>query len=453
MNQISLLLHLYVRPLKAFSRILDEGRIAFAAVVAIAVVLALQLPRVAEYRYERYKALVCAFNGHVKDPSDAVKDPPIASELDDDDALALASLVGPPLIQRIAERLAGVNPTEYFTPLVSIALCFVPVGILVLTKFEAIGSFSMVLQRDYSPLLACSLFAWAAAHLLLLAVNGGLWMLHSPLYNHPALWWAAHAYFLLLAALSIRTICGAKLKSSIIAIGGGWASGICGIYLLGVMGNPLLYIASPCLLYYLYGRLAPGVSALGGGLAAQQRFKKNLQTATLNPRDADAHSQLGLIYAQRRQYDAAIECFRAAINADPNEPDAYYQIGRIAREQGRYSDAIESCRAAARLDDKHSSSEVWREIGVASLLSGDASAAREALEKYVERRSYDPEGLCWYGRTLAKLECIEEAWRAFGQAIEAVQTMPPARKRQVKSWEAEAAKELRKLWPAVKTRV
>ena len=46
---------------------------------------------------------------------------------------------------------------------------------------------------------------------------------------------------------------------------------------------------------------------------------------------------------------------------------------------------------------------------------------------------------------MAKLGFPNEARAAFEQAIEAVRTMPPARKRQVRAWESEARRELKKL--------
>ena len=90
-------------------------------------------------------------------------------------------------------------------------------------------------------------------------------------------------------------------------------------------------------------------------------------------------------------------------------------------------------------------SEVWREIGIAELLAGNREDARRTLEKYLERRPYDPEGNCWYGRAMAALGHGQEARAAFEQAIESVRTMPPARKRQVRSWESESRRELKKL--------
>jgi hypothetical protein len=82
-------------------------------------------------------------------------------------------------------------------------------------------------------------------------------------------------------------------------------------------------------------------------------------------------------------------------------------------------------------------------------LSGRHEAARYALEKFIERREYDPEGECWYGRVLAALGEPEAASRAFQTAMEAVRTMPAPRKYQVRSWGAEARRELRALQTSV----
>jgi hypothetical protein len=50
MAQIGLLLRLYIRPLSAFSRIIDEARLVFAVVAALAATLALQIPRASPAR-------------------------------------------------------------------------------------------------------------------------------------------------------------------------------------------------------------------------------------------------------------------------------------------------------------------------------------------------------------------------------------------------------------------
>src|SRR5262249_10686048 len=130
---------------------------------------------------------------------------------------------------------------------------------------------------------------------------------------------------------------------------------------------------------------------------------------------------------------------------DPTSADAHYQLGCIARRTEKLDVALDHLRNAARYDDKCSSSEVWREIGVVCLLKGESRDSVEALAKYVERRPDDPEGQCWSGRGLVKLGMHEPARQAFTDAIEAVRTMPDCRKRQVSTWGSQAGKELRAL--------
>ena len=368
-----------------------------------------------------------------------------ASDESDEDFADLMTPPAPPSILDAIDRFTARTPTQYFSPLFAIAICFVPTVILLVTLWANLGGFSTILFRDYMSLLVCCLLAWAAPYLALAGVNQALRLSHVSAYDHPALWWVAQGYFTLLAVLAIRTVFGTTYALAAAAAGGAWAASIGGLFLYSTFGNVTAYLASPFVLYYLYMGLAPEFRSLGRGLRSRQGMKQRLENATLNPRDADAHYQLGLIYVQRRQYEPAIERFRKAIAIDPNEADAYYQLGRIAREQGRYGEALEHCRAAARIDDKHFSSEVWREIGITSLLAGNCEEARQALEKYLSRRPYDPEGDCWYGRTMAKLGRSQEARAAFEQTIEAVRTMPAARKRQVRCWEAEARRELKKL--------
>jgi Flp pilus assembly protein TadD len=458
LSQISLLFRLYLSPLKTFSRILDEGRLLFAVAAAVGVLLVMQFPRAMEYQVrehretmQRMKARVQARIEAAKKRAASAEEIERATESEHDIEDIIAPVSASAAVRMAAERFTASNPTQYFSPLIAMAICFVPAIILVLTLWDNLGGFSTILFRDYMALLVCCLLAWSAAYLVLAPVNAVLYLLHVPAFNHPALWWAAHAYFLLLTALAVRTLLGTSFSHAVGATAGAWFGAVGGIWMYSTFGNVTGYLASPFVLYYLYQGVGPQLNGLGGGLVSRQRLKRGLENATLNPRDADAHYQLGLIYAQRRQHDAAMERFRKAIEVEPKEADAHYQLGRIAREQGRYADALEHCQTAARIDDKHSSSEVWREIGIVQLLAGDAEAARSALERYLDRRPYDPEGLCWYGRTMAKLGHRDEARSAFDQAIESVRTMPAARRRQVRSWEGEARRELKKLPAAAVT--
>jgi len=111
-----------------------------------------------------------------------------------------------------------------------------------------------------------------------------------------------------------------------------------------------------------------------------------LEAAAINPHDGDAQYQLGLIYQQRRRYSDAIERFQKTVAIDPTETDAHFQLGRIAMEQGRVADAIARFETVLRQDEKHSSSEVHRDLGSAYLAAGRIDDARRELETYTDRR-------------------------------------------------------------------
>jgi tetratricopeptide (TPR) repeat protein len=198
-------------------------------------------------------------------------------------------------------------------------------------------------------------------------------------------------------------------------------------------------------LYYAYMLFASDARALGDGLRQRQHLRQQLEISTTNPRDADAHYQLGLIYQKRRQYTEAISRFKRAVEIDPKEADPHFQLGCIARVQKRVDDAIGYLTTAAALDDKLSQSDVWRELGAAYFEAGRTEEAAAALLKFSDRRPYDPEGLYWYGRTLAKLGRGGEAREMFERAIEAVKTMPRHRRAEVREWGSASKSELRKV--------
>lgn len=56
MSQLALFLQLYIRPMRGFSRALDEGKFLFAILVALGVMLAMQVPRSSAYQAHRIAA-------------------------------------------------------------------------------------------------------------------------------------------------------------------------------------------------------------------------------------------------------------------------------------------------------------------------------------------------------------------------------------------------------------
>jgi len=252
-------------------------------------------------------------------------------------------------------------------------------------------------------------------------------------------------YFLVLATFCVRTVWGTGMVVAAAAVLAGAAATVGGLFAFAMLGSFGYYLTSPFFLYYAYILLGSDVRSLGEGFRARQHLRRQLDIATTNPRDADAHYQLGLIYMQRRQFGEAKQRFARAVEIDPREADPAFQLGRIALEEQRWDDAIELLKRAAALDGKCSSHEVWRELGVAYFHTSRLEEARLALEKFVERRPYDPEGLYWYGKTLVALGASGEARQAFEGCREAVETMPPHRRRQLARWRGMAEAELRRM--------
>jgi hypothetical protein len=60
--------------------------------------------------------------------------------------------------------------------------------------------------------------------------------------------------------------------------------------------------------------------------------------------------------------------------------------------------------------------------------------ACQALEKYVDRRPFDPEGLYHFGETLRNLGDTERGQEMYRQCVQAVKTMPYYRRNEVSNW-------------------
>ena len=346
----------------------------------------------------------------------------------------------------VAAILSGFASEKSFGPTITgvvlVALVFVPACIAIISVWDHLGSLGVVLRRDYSPLLVCILMCWAAANLpaaiaLAIVPSFTVWI-------HIGL----ALYFLVLAAIGVRTVFGTGMGKAIATVVSGWAASVAGYYAYETFGGALSYLGSPLVLLWLYYLFRPNLdmfTGLGGGLRSRQNFRRNLDALTVNPRDSDAHYQLGLIYQQRRNYTEAISRFTKAVEIDPSETDAHHQLGVIALEQKRYEDARRDFAAALALDDKHSSSEAWRGLGAADLQLGKTEQALAELQKYTDRREFDPEGLYWLGAAFKKLGRIPEARDAFERAVEAARTSPPHRRRYTAGWGRQAKAELRTL--------
>ncbi|MBI1786983.1 MAG: tetratricopeptide repeat protein [Acidobacteria bacterium] len=344
----------------------------------------------------------------------------------------------------LAESSAGKplpSPFAFYSAAVLLALFYVPSTILAIALIARLGGVSYLFGRDYLPLFTCVTMAWTAAHLpvalALLALRGAA--------LGQLVWVPGFAYFAFLMVCALRVVFGAEFGQSIPTVAVSWIPFALGIYWYREFGHIFGFLTSPFLLFYGYLYLGGGVRTLGSGMRSRQAFRRYLEICTVNDHDAEAQYQLGLIYQQRRQYTEAIARFQQAVAVDPTETDAHFQLGRIARQQGRLADALPHFQAVVDQNEKHSLSEIWREVGALHLAAKQYQAAREELTLYTARRPYDPEGLYYFGQALDKTGDTARAREVYQQAIDAVRSAPHYRRAILQRWSRLAYRELRRL--------
>jgi tetratricopeptide (TPR) repeat protein len=230
-----------------------------------------------------------------------------------------------------------------------------------------------------------------------------------------------------------------------------WIAAICTtmISFLSILGMPLLMSAAsficsfPLLLIILLFLLRDRIDDFMRSARARQSFKQNLEAATLNPADASAHYNLGLLYQQRGEMEAAAASFHRAVEIDPQETDAHYQLGRIARENGRPNEAITHFEKVVQQDPAHSHHEIWRETALVYYAAGQYSDALEMLERFLNVRPSDAQARYWRGMTLDRLGRMSEAIEEMHGCIETVKTAPAYKYRTDRQWLYQAQNFLR----------
>lgn len=362
---------------------------------------------------------------------------------------------------------------QSFILLLLIAVIFVPVIILLANLFERRASFGLVIQQEYAPLASATFYAWTAANLaaiplallartsgfeadfirqfqkyLISAVEQGNISIETaqPLLD-PRAQSVTFAAMLLIPLFAFWTVMAVRAvfrlslwRSILVTLVGGTFMLIVSPVVLRIFGTVM---GSPFLLIFFFILMRGYFSEVTRGQRARASFKQNLEAATLNPADASAHYNLGLIHQQRGELDDARQRFERAIEIDADEVDAHYQLGRIAREQGRLPDAIKHFEQVVARSPAHSQHEIWREIGATYLAAGQFEDARETLERFLENRNLDPQGLYLMGRALAGLGRQREAASSMQACIEAVKTAPAYKYRTEKRWLNEAQQFLR----------
>jgi len=318
-----------------------------------------------------------------------------------------------------------------------IAVVYTPFAILIANLFERRAGFTLVIREEYAGVVSCSLLSLAASLLVTLPVALLIGLQSARLGPDVIL-----SYIVLLIVTPLPIFAALMTITVGTSFRIGWAAAAVTtlISFLSLLGVPLLIqaatfvCASPFLLLILLFLLRDRIDDFIGATRSRQAFKQNLEAATLNPADASAHYQLGLIYQKRGEQDAAVASFQRAVDIDPQEVDAHYQLGRIARQQGRLNEAIRHFEQVVQLDPAHSQNEIWRETGLVYYDAGQFQDAIEMFDKFLGKRPSDAEARYWRGMTLYQLGRESEAAQEMQNCVESVRTAPAYKYRFDRRW-------------------
>jgi tetratricopeptide (TPR) repeat protein len=78
----------------------------------------------------------------------------------------------------------------------------------------------------------------------------------------------------------------------------------------------------------------------------EEAIRSYLQVLEIDPSHAAAHINLGTLYYNRHDFEAAEKHYRAAVAADSRYALAYFDLGNVLDETGRIEDAIVAYRTA-----------------------------------------------------------------------------------------------------------
>jgi tetratricopeptide (TPR) repeat protein len=444
MENIKLLFQLYLRPASAIGEIIDKGSWLFAAVAVLLVSVAfyatinakLQTAYAIPNFYEFYQPDF--YGGEDSSAAATQYDKALAAY-----QRAQAQRRTVPVVGDLFFRFFSFEPGGFFQPLLSLSLFYVPAVIFLSGLFGGAGGFGLILRRDYGTLAVCSLMAWAAAHLPFAVAGIALSSLDIAPPVYFSMWLGSSVLFGVLMIFALRVVLGANYGTAVVVVCAAWLAFSLGMYVFRYV-SPWLF--SPFLFVYAYiyfgGYLGGEARGFGNALRQKQNFKSFLHNATVNPKDADAHVQLALIYLQRKQEAKALEHLNRAIEIDKSEIDANYELGKIARQKGNLQEALNHFSIVVEQNDKHALSEIWREIGATYLEANMLAESREALEKFVERRAFDAEGLYYLGVVFKAQGETDKAREMFEQAIESARNSPDFRRRELRRWSKLAQKEI-----------
>jgi hypothetical protein len=213
------------------------------------------------------------------------------------------------------------------------------------------------------------------------------------------------------------------------------------IFILSLLTLPLYYLVNSFLFALPFFILFPLIywgclrmRDYASSQANERAFRQNLHTLTLNPQDADAHYQLGLIHLKRGNLEVARRYFESAMKIDSTDADYHYFMGRAYEYQGDWAKALAQYEETYSLNPEYGLGDIFREVGKAYLNTGSVEKGIEFLNFFLTKRDSDPEGRYWLAVAFQRSEKLDQMRMQLRLMLEHAHSSPRFFRKENREW-------------------
>lgn len=214
-----------------------------------------------------------------------------------------------------------------------------------------------------------------------------------------------------------------------------------GVFLLSLLSLPVLFVLTNFLLALPFFLVLPLLYVflqrfreLMATRTLLHGFRQHLRTLTLNPRDADAHFQLGLLHFRSGHLDAARGYFEQSLAIAPEDADHHYYMGRIYEAREEWPKAADEYEATYRFSPEYGLGDIFREVGKGYLHTDRLDKALEFLKFFLERRGSDPQGRYWLAVALQRAGKMDEMRAQLNTILDQARSSPRFFRREHREW-------------------